>query len=453
MGVALAGAGAVVYGIESRQLGDQVASTTQRNLAEFSQLQDHGDNPATGKPWHSIRAMLHSYLSGNVPDDCQLLVGWVGGRPALTSAGADLHRAEVARLTDDPAFLAAADQAIASGRTVRVATPGYGQLAVDAQRVRQGGRTGALVVVSYLEMERRELMQTMRTYVLVGLLALLFIAGVAAWQSGRLLAPIRVLRRTADDISETDLSRRIPVRGNDDLTQLTHTLNGMLGRLESAFVGQRQFLDDAGHELKTPLTVLRGHLELLDQGNPDDVAETRDLLMDEVDRMSRLVGDLILIAKSDRPDFLTTGPVDLGPLTETLLAKARGLAPQRDWRLDGTGTGRVTVDEQRITQAVLQLADNAVKHTRDGDPICIGSSYDAGRARLWVRDHGPGVPAADHERIFGRFNRGATDDAEGIGLGLSIVRAIAEAHGGTAQVEDAGPGARFVITLPVQEGA
>jgi signal transduction histidine kinase len=453
VGVALAGAGAVVYGIESRQLDEQVAATAQRSLAEFTQLQHRGDNPATGKPWTSIQQMLRSYLSSNVPGDCDLFIGWAGGKPALTSAGADIHADEVDRLTADPAFLAAASQAIATGRPVDAVTPAYGDLIIDAQRVRQGHHAGALVVVSYLEMDRRELMQTMRTYLLVALLALLFITGVATWQSGRLLSPIRTLRRTADEIGETDLSRRIPVTGNDDLTHLTSTLNGMLGRLESAFVGQRQFLDDAGHELKTPLTVLRGHLELLDHDNPDDVAETRELLMDEVDRMSRLVGDLILIAKSDRPDFLTTGPVDLAPLTETLLAKARGLAPQRDWRLDGTGNGRVVVDEQRITQAVLQLADNAVKHSGNGDPICIGSSYDATGTRLWVRDHGPGVPPADHERIFTRFNRGDTDDRDGIGLGLSIVRAIAEAHGGTAHVEDAAPGARFVVTLPRQAEA
>ena len=90
----------------------------------------------------------------------------------------------------------------------------------------------------------------------------------AAWQSGRLLAPLRTLRETADEITETDLSRRLPVTGNDDITALTRTVNGMLDRLEAAFVGQRQFLDDAGHELKTPLTVLRGHLELLDVGRP-----------------------------------------------------------------------------------------------------------------------------------------------------------------------------------------
>ena len=224
----------------------------------------------------------------------------------------------------------------------------------------------------------------------------------------------------------------------------------MLDRLESAFVGQRQFLDDAGHELKTPLTVLRGHLELLDVGSPSEIAETRELLLDEVDRMSRLVGELILLAKSDRPDFVTPRPVDLTALTVETLAKARGLG-DRTWTLDETASATVALDEQRLTQALLQLCDNAVKHTGPGDVVALGSSYDGETARLWVRDTGPGVAPEHREQIFERFGRGAVPDSdEGFGLGLSIVRAIAQAHGGTVSLEDEQPhGARFVIAVPV----
>jgi two-component system OmpR family sensor kinase len=224
----------------------------------------------------------------------------------------------------------------------------------------------------------------------------------------------------------------------------------MLDRLEAAFVGQRQFLDDAGHELKTPLTVLRGHLELLDTGSAVEVAETRTLLLDEVDRMARLVGDLILLAKRDRPDFLTPAAVDLTGLTVDVLAKARGLG-DRVWVLDETASVSVMVDEQRLTQALLQLCDNAVKHTQPGQVVALGSSYETGQVRLWVRDTGPGVPAEHRGHIFQRFGRGLVPEHdEGFGLGLSIVQAIADAHGGTVHVEDATPhGARFVITLPL----
>jgi signal transduction histidine kinase len=180
------------------------------------------------------------------------------------------------------------------------------------------------------------------------------------------------------------------------------------------------------------------------------VAETKELLLEEVDRMSRLVGDLILLAKSDRPDFVAPRPTDLSRLTEDLVAKARGLG-DRDWRLDGLAEVKVVVDEQRITQAVLQLADNAVKHTGPGDVVAVGSSYDAGTARVWVRDTGPGVPSSDRERIFERFGRSAVPEGdEGFGLGLSIVSAIVAAHGGTVTVHPEEPhGARFEVTLPV----
>ena len=151
--------------------------------------------------------------------------------------------------------------------------------------------------------------------------------------SGRLLRPIRDLRDTARDIGESDLTRRITATGNDDLTDLTVTFNEMLDRLDSAFSTQRQFLDDVGHELKTPITIVRGHLELMDSTDVDEVTATRELVLDEMDRMGRLVEELILLAKTRRPDFVHLEPTDLGALTDILLDKMRGLA---------TATGRST---------------------------------------------------------------------------------------------------------------
>ena len=178
----------------------------------------------------------------------------------------------------------------------------------------------------------------------------------------------------------------------------------------------------------------------MDPTDETEVAETRALLLDEVDRMSRLVGDLILLAKHDRPDFLSPAPVSVERLTHTLLAKVRALA-DRDWQLDGAGDAIATLDEQRITQAVLQLADNAVKHTGDGDRISLGSAVAHGTVRLWVADSGPGIPDDMKGHVLERFGRGEVRaDDEGFGLGLSIVRAIAEAHGGRVTVADHRPG-------------
>lgn len=438
--LALAGAGLIVFVVEGQRLEQQTVEEVEQELDEFATLVDQGIDPGTGQPFASVDDLLVLYLDRNVPDADEAFVGWIGARPE--------YQFPDDGLPEDPVFLAAATPLVTRGGSARIETA-EGDTLVTAQPVVLGQDTGALIVVKYLDQDRAELLDTMRTLVIVSLLSLLAVVALAAWQSGRLLAPLRVLRETAEEISETDLTRRIPLSGNDDITALSRTVNGMLDRIESAFVGQREFLDDAGHELRTPLTVLRGHLELLDAGDPQEVAETRALLLDEVDRMSRLVGDLILLAKSDRPDFVTTAEVDLSSLTVDVLAKARGLG-DRVWLLDGIAETTAPLDEQRLTQALLQLCDNAVKHTVTGQSIAIGSSYADGLVELWVRDTGPGIPADDRELVFDRFGRSAVPEGdEGFGLGLSIVRAIAAAHQGTVHVEEARPtGACFVITVP-----
>ena len=440
VGVAMAGAGLLVYVIETERIQDKTESEVEQEIAEFQRLQSEGVDPETGEPFIEVEALLRTFLERNVPDDDELLVGWLGHAPVVWFPDD--------RLVRDEEFRATTRELIAGGRSAEVDTAD-GDVLVTTQPVRRGQDRGALVVVNYLDEDRAELSETMRTYAFVAALSLLIVVAVAFWQAGRLLRPLRTLRTTAEEISETDLSRRLPVVGNDDITALTRTVNGMLERLDDAFAGQRQFLDDAGHELRTPLTVLRGHLELLETDSPEEVAATRELLLDEVDRMARLVNDLILLAKSDRPDFVSLGEVDLGELTDDVLAKARALGP-RDWQIDAAAEVAVHMDAQRVTQALLQLADNAVKHTREGDTIAIGSSYDAGSARLWVRDTGPGVAPEDREKIFERFGRAdVAENDEGFGLGLSIVRAIALAHGGDVEVTDApSGGARFVISLP-----
>ena len=451
--LAMAGAGVIVHGLESERIEQAARAQVEQEIAELRALRK---DPNTGRPFADVQALLEVFVSRNVPDEDEMFIGYAGGRATQLPRGQGREQ-----LLDDPAYRAVLDRLMVRGGFETIDHPRFGEVWVTLVPIstpaQEGGAadTGALALITFLDVEQDELDRTMRTYAVVALIGVLLIAMIAAVQSGRLLAPLRRLRETAEEITETGLDRRIPESGNDDLTALTRTFNGMLDRLEAAFVGQRQFLDDAGHELKTPLTVLRGHLELVDPHDPADVAATRELLLDEVDRMGRLVGDLILLAKSRRPDFLDPRPTELKSLTDTLLAKARGLA-DRDWRLDGVGDVLVDVDEQRLTQAVLQLADNAVKHTDQGATVAIGSSYDGREVRLWVRDTGAGVPEADRELVFERFGRSTVrPDDEGFGLGLSIVRAIATAHGGTVHVQDApsaGPsGAMFVITLPHQE--
>ena len=445
---AMATAGLIVYGLESERIEQAVEDQVDQEIAEFRELST-GVDPETGRPFTGVAPLLELFLTRNVPDDDEMLVAYVGEQPQDRTR--NRYGEEV--LADQEYQAAVADLADEGG-TAAVDSDRFGEVWVTVVPVRNRDTRGALAIVSFLDDEHSELVRTMRTYAVVAMLSLGLIVLVAASQSGRLLAPLRTLRETANEITATDLSRRIPEKGHDDITALTRTTNDMLDRLEKAFTDQRRFLDDAGHELKTPLTVMRGHLELLDKDDPHDVEETRALLLDEVDRMSRLVVDLILLAKSRRPDFLRPGPVSLERVTHTMLAKARGLG-ERDWQLDGAAEAVVPLDEQRITQAVLQLAGNAVKHTGEDDVVALGSSYDEGTVRIWVRDTGDGVPEEDRVHIFERFGRSKVRPGdEGFGLGLSIVAAIVEAHGGTVHVEPAEPrGSRFVITLSEREAA
>jgi signal transduction histidine kinase len=446
--VALTGSGAIVYLIEHDRNREQAADEVDQEVEEFRTLQENGIDPHTGEPFDGVVPLLETFLERNVPSGSEAFLAWYDGDAIPgQDPGDDAY-------LGDQEFDSIIEELTQTNGSRLWESPRDGEVLIAVQSVQfeNDDRVGALVVVQELSERDALLNETMRTYAIVAFLSLLLVMVIAWWQAGRLLSPLRTLRATAERISATDLSQRLPVTGNDDITALTRTVNGMLDRLESAFIAQKRFLDDAGHEIRTPLTVLSGHLELLDSASPDEVEATRKLLLDEVDRMARLTRDLILLAKSDRPDFLRTERVDLSELVEDLVAKARGLG-DRDWQHDGAPTLGVDMDPQRITQAVLQLADNAVKHTQEGDEVAIGAGLTDGLVTIWVGDSGPGVPPADRKHIFERFGRSVvTENDEGFGLGLSIVRAIAAGHGGTVRVEDSpSGGALFVLSLPIRQ--
>jgi signal transduction histidine kinase len=184
--------------------------------------------------------------------------------------------------------------------------------------------------------------------------------------------------------------------------------------------------------------------------DPGDRELTMALVMRELDRMRRIVDELLLLAKSRRPDFLHPRPVELAELTVELLAAARVLGDRR-WRLDGLAEETVLADDERLTQALMQLVENAVAHTEAGDSIEIGSAVRDSRVELWVRDTGPGVGVDVRERLFDRFSRGNGSTREGAGLGLAIVASIADAHGGSVRLDSSpGHGATFTLDLPLR---
>ncbi len=218
---------------------------------------------------------------------------------------------------------------------------------------------------------------------------------------------------------------------------------------ESAYEAQRRLLDDVRHELKTPITIVRGHLEVMDPADADDVASIRELGMAELDRMTRLIGDIDLLAAIETGQF-ALGEVDLAVLTGRI-GELVAVIPGHEWRIEQTGEAIVRADADRLLQAWLQLADNAAKYTPAGTPIELGSAVHASGAQLWVRDHGPGIAPAMRHRIFRRFDRGSGKRVVGgSGLGLAIVDAIAKAHGGYCAVADTpGGGATFTLEIPL----
>jgi signal transduction histidine kinase len=404
-----------------------------------------GNDPQTGRPFgRDVGRVFETFLERNVPSPNEALITFVDGEPFLRSRPVTEYRLDLEPdLVERWATLREpAREAVETpeGRVEYLAVP------LDA-----GGRTrGVFVAAIFRDRAKGEVDEATRAAAMVAA-AIILLGSLLAWRlADRIVRPVGDLTRTTRTISESDLSRRIPVQSDDEVGQLATTFNEMLDRLERAFGVQRRFLDDAGHELKTPLTIVRGHLELLGD-DPDERRETLALVTDELDRMARIVDDLLLLAKREQPGFLRLETVDVAELTDDLHAKAAALAP-RDWLVESRGRSVIVADRQRLTQAVLQLAENAVRYG-GGGPIAIGSSVSDGFARFWVRDGGPGVAAERQREIFERSRRGAEEDGrEGAGLGLAIVRAIAEAHHGRAEVASVpGVGATFAIVVPVDQ--
>lgn len=323
------------------------------------------------------------------------------------------------------------------------------QYAVVPLSVEGDPQRGQLVVVIFEDELAAPLFEAVQLFAFVSIGALALAAVIGWLVAGRVLLPIRQVRATAERISETDLTRRIDVRGRDDVADLAATFNRMLDRLEDAFASQRRFVDDAGHELRTPITVIRGHLELMGD-DPEDREHTLELVTSELARMQRIVEELLLLARADQPDFVQTQPVNLTDLTLDVFDNARVLG-DRKWSIAEVAEASVWADGQRLTQALMQLVSNAVRYTEDGAEITIGSRVADGRVLLWVADRGRGIDPADMSTIFERFQRGQRRRGEGAGLGLPIVRSIARAHEGDVEVESKpGEGARFALNLPAR---
>lgn len=442
--LALAAIGSVVLlrQVLLARLAEDVDLQLRQEADEFSALVAQSGFEEAGAEV-DVADVIRTFLSRNVPESDEVLVGLVDGGVLARTPEPPLRIEEDLDLVDGwwselaPTF-----------RTDPSAAGDVRSLVVPV--LSDDDRVATFVVANFVQFDRDDVDEIVTAAAQVLAVAVV-IAAVLAWiVAGRVLRPLRVLADTASSIDEGDFDRRVPVPGTTDLAALAETLNGMLDRIERAYVSQRQFLDDAAHELRTPLTIMRGHLELARDDEPLD-AQTRSIVMDEIDRMARLVDDLLVLATARRPDFVVLEPVDVRDLADAVADRAWALGDRR-WHRDIDVDEVVSLDQQRITQAWMNFVRNAVQHTDPGNDITIFARRSGAELHLGVSDSGDGLDPADVERILSRFGRGASgrrDRTDGIGLGLAIAGVIADAHGGSLHVDPGpGTGASFWLAVP-----
>jgi two-component system OmpR family sensor kinase len=355
---------------------------------------------------------------------------------------------------------------IASGALFSVYEPHYRVATVPANI----GHVipGTLVVA----IPMRDIDDTLHHLLLIELLVaagVLFALALLAWWVVHMgLRPLERMGETAGAIAGGDLSRRVePADEKTEVGRLGLALNSMLGQIENAFAERtasetrlRRFVADASHELRTPLTSIRGYAELFRRGantRPDDLAKTMRRIEEAAARMGVLVDDLLLLARLDQGRPLEHGPVDLTRLVAAAVDDQRATSPERPVTYDATGPVVVNGDEFRLRQVLANLLENARSHTPPATAVDVRVSQAGDTAIVEVRDHGPGMRAEAAARAFERFWRSdpsRTRSSGGAGLGLAIVAAITEAHGGHAEVETApGEGATFRVYLPLTGSA
>jgi two-component system, OmpR family, sensor kinase len=337
--------------------------------------------------------------------------------------------------------------------------PDIGSLRLLKRRIEIGGSPGVTIGAGEpLQAVHRAQHGIARAFILAGALALAAALLASYLIGARVSRPLRRMAAIAARVDAGELEPRIHESGGpgDEVRVLADAFNNMLDRLSAAFAGQRAFVADASHELRTPLTVIRGQLEVLGAQPDPSLAEVRRverLVQAEISRITRLVDDLLLLAKSEERQFLHVEPIDLQPFTADLW-DGMSLTAERRFELSAIPAGTLRADPDRLAQALRNLARNAIEHTSAPRGLVrLDVAQAAGdRVRFVVVDNGPGIAPDQRERVFDRFHRtdAARDRASGgTGLGLAIVHAIVTAHSGRILAgERPGGGARVELELP-----
>ena len=325
---------------------------------------------------------------------------------------------------------------------------------------------GRVVVAHSFEDIDRILARLQGLFILIGLVMIFFIALASRKVITVGLRPLANVEATAERIAEGDLTARLPdVKPNTEVGRLVSTLNTMLGRIEESFAARlesesklRRFVADASHELRTPITAIRGFAELHRQGAVTGEEKTKELIgriENESKRMGSLVEDLLLLARLDQSREMKSDPVNLTQIVADAVASARAAGQNHTVNFDEQSEEIYTLgDKDRIHQVVANLLANARTHTPAGTVIDVSVKQDTEGVRIRIADNGPGLSDADQARIFERFYRADASrvrtDGEGTGLGLSIVDAVMRAHAGQVSVEsEVGKGAVFTLFFPL----
>ena len=335
---------------------------------------------------------------------------------------------------------------------------------VIAQRLPTG--LGTVVVAQSFEDIDRTLLRLQGLFILIGLVMILFIALASRKVITVGLRPLATVEATAERIAEGDLTARLPdIKPNTEVGRLVNTLNMMLGRIEESFAARvdsesklRRFVADASHELRTPITAIRGFAELHRQGAVTGEEKTKELIgriENESKRMGSLVEDLLLLARLDQSREMKAEPVNLSKLVSDAVESARAAGPNHVVNFSNSDDEIYALgDNDRIHQVVANLLANARTHTPAGTKIDVSVIQSEDGVRIRIADNGPGLSEKDQSRIFERFYRADASrvrtDGEGTGLGLSIVDAVMRAHAGQVSVEsELGKGAAFTLFFPI----
>jgi len=340
--------------------------------------------------------------------------------------------------------------------TLNTVSVGKQRLLLAATQVTSNGTpTGILQVARSLHDVDQTLTTLWQIMLVGGGVATLLAFGAGWWLAGTAVRPIDRITHTAQEIGATqDFSHRVAYAGPpDEVGRLAATFNTMLARLQAAFQTQRRFVADASHELRTPLTSIRGNLGLLQRQPPiaeaDRIAVVADLVS-ESERLSRLVADLLTLARSDTGRPPRQESVPLGPLVADVTRRIAASHPGRPIREEARADTVALGDPDALTQVLVILLDNALKFTPPDGTVAVTTAQRDGSVALAVRDTGPGIAADALPQVFERFYQGdAARTGSGTGLGLSIARSLVEGMRGTISVESrAGEGTTFTVTLP-----